>query len=190
LQLYITEKKGIKRKAVFTKCLQCGKKFKSRAGSNEKKRAKFCGTDCSSKSQRNRVKLKCATCGKKFEKKASWLRKSKSGLFFCDKECKRKAQLLSSGITAIHPEHYGKSKLNYRKLAFENYKHKCAVCGWDEDERILQVHHIDGDRKNNNLRNLIILCPTCHCKLTMKVYELTKKNKIIPKDGNKKKNPN
>lgn len=46
---------------------------------------------------------------------------------------------------------------------------KCEKCGrtkWvidDVDYPIpLQVHHIDGDRSNNELSNLMILCPNCH----------------------------
>ena len=28
----------------------------------------------------------------------------------------------------------------------------------------IEIHHIDGDRFNNNLSNLMILCPNCHSK--------------------------
>ena len=81
----------------------------------------------------------------------------------------------------MRPEHYGvnESSSSYRKLAFRNYSHKCAICGWDEDEDILQVHHIDENRLNANLNNLIILCPTCHQKLTIGKYKLVGREKII-----------
>lgn len=36
---------------------------------------------------------------------------------------------------------------------------RCCVCG---EENIVQVHHHDGDRNNNELSNLIPLCPTHH----------------------------
>ena len=45
---------------------------------------------------------------------------------------------------------------------------------------MLEVHHIDENRQNNNPSNLIILCPTCHKKLTTHKYEL-KDNTIIKK---------
>ena len=32
------------------------------------------------------------------------------------------------------------------------------------------IHHIDGDNSNNNLRNLIALCPNCHTKAHHGVY--------------------
>ncbi len=51
--------------------------------------------------------------------------------------------------------------INHRKLAFERYDHVCAHCGFGVIE-VLEVAHIDGDRSNNALDNLIILCPNCH----------------------------
>lgn len=43
--------------------------------------------------------------------------------------------------------------------------HKCEKCGlteWLNQEIPLEVHHIDGDHKNNVLDNLQLLCPNCH----------------------------
>ncbi|MDE3089503.1 MAG: HNH endonuclease [Chloroflexota bacterium] len=51
--------------------------------------------------------------------------------------------------------------LNYRKIAFQTYEPFCAYCGFGLQD-ILEVAHIDGARDNNNLENLVILCPTCH----------------------------
>lgn len=42
----------------------------------------------------------------------------------------------------------------------------CELCGWDEravDGRIpVELDHINGDRRDNRLENLRILCPNCH----------------------------
>ena len=133
-------------------------------------------------SKKDRVKTACAYCGKEIEITKYKFNNSKSGLHFCCREHKDLAQRLESGeqFNNLRPDHYGKllGKSSYRNLAFRNYPHKCAVCGWDEDEDILQVHHIDEDRNNCNIDNLIILCPTCHWKLTMKKYKLYN-NQII-----------
>ena len=59
---------------------------------------------------------------------------------------------------------------NYRRNAFLSYPHKCDICGWNEDERISEVHHLDEDRNNNKIENLRILCPICHKKLTLHLY--------------------
>lgn len=42
---------------------------------------------------------------------------------------------------------------------------KCECCGlteWQRQEIPLQVHHLDGDRLNNEEENLQLLCPNCH----------------------------
>ena len=43
--------------------------------------------------------------------------------------------------------------------------HKCECCGlseWNNLPITLQAHHIDGDKTNNELENLSLLCPNCH----------------------------
>ena len=45
--------------------------------------------------------------------------------------------------------------------------HKCEKCGnteWQRQLIPLEVHHIDGDRLNNVLENLQLLCPNCHAQ--------------------------
>jgi 5-methylcytosine-specific restriction endonuclease McrA len=39
---------------------------------------------------------------------------------------------------------------------------KCAICQGKKD---LLIHHIDGDRNNNKLNNLVVLCRRCHPKV-------------------------
>ena len=129
----------------------------------------------------NRAEVECAYCHKKFIKNNSSLKNSKSGLFFCCRQHKDLAQKIQSGdsFKKIRPEHYKNGKTVYRINAFREYPHKCSVCNWDEDEDVLEVHHIDKNRQNNNLENLIILCPICHKKLTIGKYELIERNKIV-----------
>ena len=130
--------------------------------------------------QTNRTLVKCAYCGKEFYKPNSKLENSKSGLYFCCREHKDLAQRLDSGeeFQTMRPEHYGEITTKYRELAFRNYEHKCAVCGYAEDEDLLEVHHINENHSDNELSNLIILCPLCHRKLTSHKYKLIN-NKII-----------
>jgi hypothetical protein len=52
-------------------------------------------------------------------------------------------------------------RVNYRKLAFKQYDALCAHCGFGVSA-VLEVAHIDGNRGNNELANLVILCPNCH----------------------------
>lgn len=50
---------------------------------------------------------------------------------------------------------------DYRKIAFDVYDPLCAHCGFGVPA-VLEVAHIDGNRTNNDITNLVILCPNCH----------------------------
>lgn len=127
-----------------------------------------------------RLVLVCAYCGKEFTRAPSKMNNSKSGLYFCCREHKDMAQRLDSGkqFSEMRPDHYSNveekigSINTYREMAMREYDHQCSICGWCEDDDILQVHHIDEDRQNNALNNLIVLCPNCHAKLTSHKYQL------------------
>lgn len=47
----------------------------------------------------------------------------------------------------------------------KNRGHKCEVCNyekWLNNKIKLEIHHVDGNRTNNNIENLQLLCPNCH----------------------------
>lgn len=60
---------------------------------------------------------------------------------------------------------YSSSRL-LKRLVREGYKdEKCECCGiteWNGAKIIFQLHHKDGNRTNNAIENLKILCPNCH----------------------------
>ena len=50
---------------------------------------------------------------------------------------------------------------------FKINNNKCCQCGWGKINKTtgripLEIDHIDGNFKNNNLINLRLLCPNCH----------------------------
>lgn len=47
----------------------------------------------------------------------------------------------------------------YRTTCFLYHKKECIICG---ENKIVAVHHYDGNNKNNKPDNLIPLCPTHH----------------------------
>lgn len=160
MQRYIIEKDGRKSLAKELVCDNCNINFlKTIRFINSTNN--YCSRQCASLSSRNRVTLYCSLCSKEFEKVKSALKKSKSGLYFCTRKCKDKAQRLE-GIKEIQPPHYGTGKSSYREIAFRNFDSKCNKCGYDEHIKILEVHHKDRNRDNNNLDNLEIICPNCH----------------------------
>lgn len=61
---------------------------------------------------------------------------------------------------------YGIS-IHIRKYLLDKYNCRCQLCGWGEQNPFtktlpLEVHHIDGNYKNNKEDNLQLLCPNCH----------------------------
>lgn len=65
------------------------------------------------------------------------------------------------------PIHKLKFSRSVRHRIFEKRGKVCEICGWSNknlfyDEIPVQVHHIDGNKKNNSENNLQVLCPSCH----------------------------
>lgn len=61
---------------------------------------------------------------------------------------------------------YESSNMLRKRIIKEKIKeHKCEDCQlitWKNKPIPLELHHIDGDRENNLIENLQLLCPNCH----------------------------
>lgn len=60
--------------------------------------------------------------------------------------------------------------------------YKCSVCGlteWCGKSIVLELDHINGDRSNNSLTNLRLLCPNCHSQTP--TYKGKNKNNALEK---------
>lgn len=115
--------------------------------------------------------IKCDYCGKTIKRLKSDIKETFN---YCSRECgnRHKNNLAKKNDSTA-----------YRRNAFEFYENKCAICGYDSCLDILEVHHIDENRKNNQLENLIILCPICHKKLTLHLTTLDELKKITHKEN-------
>lgn len=51
---------------------------------------------------------------------------------------------------------------NYREKALEEHGEECINCGAEDG---IEVHHLNGDREDNNIANLVPLCRHCHRRL-------------------------
>jgi len=147
---------GRPRKGVYLKCETCGKEFyvnTSRLKQVEKfgHRVRFCSMKCYDKTGENNP---------------FWGRKH-------TKESIEKA--------LSHPNHHrfgkGEENPNFMRWAEDRYigtsyvwwkRHlvknigKCEICGWSEHKEVLEIHHEDLNHKNNDRKNIILVCPNCH----------------------------
>lgn len=124
----------------------------------------FCSPEC--RTNFGKIKCTCAHCGKEIYKTRSEIANSKYGNVFCNRSCAasynnstyRKGENNPNWIDGSYKSEY------YSRLAFRSYLHRCAICGLEEP-CCLQIHHIDKDRQNAELSNLVILCANCHLKV-------------------------
>ena len=146
---------GANRKCWTFECNFCEKHFLQR----KELSPLFCSLACRHKSSFTQVEKKCDHCGKNSYKTQTQIKNNKTGLYFCSNECQQNEQKIGGKLEL---DHYGNGKWTYRAAAFREYGKMCNSCGYNEYEEMLDVHHIDQNRDNNNPDNLEVLCVWCH----------------------------
>ena len=90
----------------------------------------------------------CSCCGEEFIFEGRLNTKKYDLTKYCSRSCANNRQ-----------EWWNENATHYRTIALQNHDEKCAICGFD---KIVAIHHIDENKKNNNPKNLIPLCPNHH----------------------------
>jgi len=128
--------------------------------------AKFCSLDCQNHRQYERYVFKCKSCGIECSDSLSRKYQNKK---YCSIECRdvtrqsERERRQKSNAHNVKVRGFNSSRL-LRRYVWEFKNKKCEVCGYDEYDFCLDIHHIDKDPKNNKLENLIVLCVICHRK--------------------------
>ena len=131
--------------------------------------ARFCSKNCLNHEQYKHYEKECKWCGKKFDVSAS----RKDRFNFCGLECyvrsrekyKNQKEFRRVARQYVIAKRGRNSSRNTRIIAFHHYKKECSVCGYEEYEFCLDVHHKDENPDNNLVENLLVLCVFCHRKL-------------------------
>lgn len=146
-----------------TICPICGTKFVSRIS----RRRKYCSLKCVCRANQlryaaNRKKAKCELCGKIFEHipclKPRFCGIKCANTFRARKTAKKRGKQLRGVPTGKGNSYVKENGRHQHRLVMERHlKRKLRT-----DE---VVHHIDGDKHNNDVSNLIVMTQGEHAKL-------------------------
>ncbi|MDP4012715.1 MAG: hypothetical protein Q8R00_03875 [Candidatus Nanoarchaeia archaeon] len=130
-----------------------------------------------------RPMVKCVKCGKIKEhharghcnwcfRKYLWTPK-KITCKECGRERNHKAYGLCGGCH-VRLKHYDNvlryNAKKYHNIELEYYREitkKCDNCNFS---KIVNIHHLDGNTRNNDRKNVVGLCPNCHKMIHMYKY--------------------
>lgn len=145
----------------IVECKVCQKNFYAKPRHIKIGWGKYCSIQCRSIAQFNGCNIKCDYCGKSIYRTPASIKRSLSGKFFCSRACHCAWENKNNRLLDHSPNWEGGRYVYRLILQRSDIKKACVRCGLD-DERILEVHHKDGNRKNNALNNLVWLCRNCH----------------------------
>lgn len=137
---------------VEKKCQWCSSGFSVPAYRDNT--AKFCCKRCHGEwvSSNKSTFLMCEVCGNGYRRANSHMTYGKKT---CSMKCRGIASRTGSPVSADYP--------SVRKwMKRRDMIKSCNRCGYSSNPEILVVHHVDRDRKNNDVNNLEVLCPNCH----------------------------
>jgi hypothetical protein len=141
-------------------CKICAKEFYVKPSHVKLGYGKYCSIKCRIEGQKKGKFVLCERCGQQTWRLPDDFEKSKSGKFFCSKSCQTKWR--NEFYSGEKHYYWRGGEYTYRNnLLKSDVERKCKMCG-TEDKRLLIVHHLDHNRKNPKVENLVWLCRNCH----------------------------
>jgi len=83
---------------------------------------------------------------------------------------KKRPEYVKNAVESLHRRQGAKirgSDIIPRLIRDGVKKHQCEECKqktWNKQPIALEIHHVDGDAKNNQIENIKLLCPNCHAQ--------------------------
>lgn len=150
-------------------CENCEQEHDGKYGSG-----RFCNGKCargfSTKAKRKEIneKVSKSLTGRPAWSSGAWQKGEDSRRFVFNEEAQKKSQetqrINREILYASLPFHELPGSMRKNQV-LEEQNGKCS-CGlgseWNGKPITLELHHIDGNPKNNKKENLSILCPNCH----------------------------
>ena len=141
-------------------CKNCKVSFNKKPSQISRSVEHYCSLVCHHNARKTGVLVKCSECNKEIYKDRRALGRSMHKNFFCSTKCSN-VLLGRKQFSENHPN-WKTGEFSYKSIMKRiTTNPKCVLCE-RVDMRILAVHHIDKDRKNNSLQNLVWLCYNCH----------------------------
>ena len=145
---------------LYKQCVVCKKEFRTKQYFVNHGGGKYCSFECHHKGLKTGEIVNCFNCGKEVYKSKIAIKRSKSKKYFCDKSCQttwRNSEFVGDKHANWKDGMYAYRSVLKRNKIFP----KCVMCGI-VDKRLLAVHHVDENRKNNIVDNLRWICHNCH----------------------------
>lgn len=146
--------------SVINKCLVCEKSFYTKLSWVKKGGGKYCSLFCKYSSSKKGDDIPCYICGKVVYHPKGRINRSKSKKYFCSKSCQTVWR--NSEYIGIKHSNFKDGRSTYRNVLIRNkIPAICLLCKI-EDKRVLAGHHLNKDKKDNKIENLVWLCHNCH----------------------------
>lgn len=124
----------------------------------------FCNNECMIKHKRYlfpKINLKCSECDAPLERTKQQVKRSMNGNHFCNNLCKNRFLIKRRWK---NPSAKANSYKHKRDAIIKRFNQTCIHCGYNEDCRMLDIHHMDGNHSNHDDSNLFSICTWCHTK--------------------------
>lgn len=151
-----------KRKEYITKeCEYCHKEYSIPLHTTNTPKQKYCCKQCADLASRTRKKVICPICNKEFETTRNTCCSKKCGVEYKKKNYKHK-KYIAKGYYIIYVNGYNKKgNVPEHRYIMEQYLGRKLL-------PTEVVHHIDGNKTNNDINNLQVMTISEHSKLHRK----------------------